>query len=79
MKEYFASFQKRKIDSCSPKHEPDIAHRWRYHCDACYESSALFPILTIFNEEFHRKSYLPEEDEQRKRKRLCIMLKTFFV
>jgi hypothetical protein len=55
MKEYFASFHKRKIDSCSPKHESDIAHRWRYHCDACYEPSALFPILTIFNEEFHGK------------------------
>jgi L-rhamnose mutarotase len=55
MKEYFASFQKRKIDSCSPKHEPDIAQRWWYHCDACYEPSALFPILTIFNEVFHWK------------------------
>jgi hypothetical protein len=55
MKEYFASFQKRKIDSCSPKHKPDIAHMWWYHCDACYEPSALFPILTTFNEEFRGK------------------------
>jgi hypothetical protein len=76
MKEYFASFQKRKIDSCSPKHEPDIAHRWRYHCDACYESSALFPILTIFNEEFHRKveeNLIYQKKMNREKGNVCVL------